>query len=292
MARRRLLFAFEGAAELNLSETEAVAKFVGGCSELFEFLAARRVQEIELFSAVGEITESRAEQSNFSCFVAMRVKEREKGALNVCVEMHRLGHGARTSIGVEPGVTNGESNRAGGKARFAQALASFLRKMAEHGIQRGQVVGIFAKGVIVRNGFGLRVDDEFVGIAAAGFAIERRPPLTENLFQLVRGMFGKLCYGFNAEGAKGALGDFADAGNFADGKRREEFSFLAGCNPYEAARFGLIACHFCGEARRREAAGAGKPGLARDGTKQFVRGGERRAVHAFSAGKIEIGFVY
>ena len=55
-ARRRLLFAFQRAAELNLSETEAVAKFVGGSGELFEFLAARRVQEIELFSAVGEIT--------------------------------------------------------------------------------------------------------------------------------------------------------------------------------------------------------------------------------------------
>ena len=54
----------------------------------------------------------------------------------------------------------------------------------------------------------------------------------------------------------------------------------------------MIARHFCGEARRREAAGAGKAGLSRDGTKQFVRGGERRAVHAFRAGKIEIGFVH
>ncbi len=239
-----------------------------------------------------EITQSRAEQSNFSFFVAMRVKEREKGALNVRVEMYWLGHGARASVCIESGVTNGESERAGGKARFAQALARFLRKVAEHGMERGQIVRVFAEGVIVRDRLGFRVDDEFVRIAATGFAIERRPPLTENLFQLFGGMFGQLCDGFNAECAEGALGDFADPGNFADGKRREEFSFLAGRNPDEAARFGLIARHFCGETRRREAAGAGKPGLARDGTKQFVRGGERRAVHTFSAGKIEIGFVY
>src|SRR5438552_1968422 len=222
----------------------------------------------------------------------MRFKEREKGALNVRVEMHWLGHGARASVRIESGVTNGESKRAGGKARFAQALARFLRKVAEHGMEREQIVRVFAEGVVVRDGFGLRVDDEFVRIAAAGFTIERRPPLTENLFQFFRGMFGKLCDGFNAECAEGAFGDFADTGNFADGKRREEFSFLAGCNPDEAAGFSLIARHFCGEARRREAAGAGKAGLTRDSTKQFVRGGERRAVHALGAGKIEIGFVY
>src|SRR5437870_11807058 len=117
----------------------------------------------------------------------MLVKEREKGALNVCVEMHGLGHGARASVRIESGVTNGESERACGKARFAQALASVLRKMAEPGIQRGQVVGIFAQGAAVRDGGGFRVDDEFVRIAAAGFAITRRPPCTDNRFQLARG---------------------------------------------------------------------------------------------------------
>ncbi len=53
----------------------------------------------------------------------------------------------------------------------------------------------------------------------------------------------------------------------------------------------MIRGDFGGEAGGGESAGAGKTGLARDGAKKFVSGGERRAVEAFGAGKVEIGFV-
>ncbi len=49
-------------------------------------------------------------------------------------------------------------------------------------MERGEIVRVFAEGVVVRDGFGLGVDDEFVGIAAACLAIERRTPLTKNIF--------------------------------------------------------------------------------------------------------------
>ena len=97
--------------------------------------------------------------------------------------------------------------------------------------------------------------------------------------------------GFDAERAESAFGDFADPGNFAYGERREKFCLLAGCNPDEAARLSLIAGNFCGQPSCGKATGAGKAGFARDGAKQFVRGGERWAVHALGAGEIEIGFI-
>jgi hypothetical protein len=102
---------------------------------------------------------------------------------------------------------------------------------------------------------------------------------------------GELFDSFNAEGAEGAFGDFADAGNFADGKRSEETGFHTGCDPDEAARLALIGGDFGGEAGGGESAGAGKTGLFGDGAKKFVGSGERRAVEAFGAGEVEIGFV-
>jgi len=240
---------------------------------------------------VREIGESGAEQADLAFLVAVFVKKRAKNALNVLVEVQRLRAGARARVGVKTGVANGQRERTRGEAGFAKALARFLRKMAEHGKERGEIVRVFAEGVIVRNGFWFGVDDEFVRIAAARFAVKRRSPPAENLFKFFRGMFGELRDGFDAERAKGAFGDFADAGNFAHRKRRQKLCFLAGSNPDEAARFSLIAGDFCGEAGGGEAAGAGKAGFARNGAKQFVRGGERRAVHALGAGEIEVGFV-
>src|SRR5215470_9242966 len=113
--------------------------------------------------------------------------------------------------------------------------------MAEKREKSREIIGVFAESVIVRNGFGFSVDDEFVGIAAASLAVERRAPLAEDVFEFFCGDFGELRDGFDAERAKGTFGDFTDARNFSDGKRREEFCFLARRDPDESARLGLIA---------------------------------------------------
>lgn len=63
--------------------------------------------------------------------------------------------------------------------------------------------------------------------------------------------------GFDAEGAKGSFGDFANAGNFADGKRSEESRFHPGSDPDETARLALIGGDLGGEAGGGESARAG-----------------------------------
>src|SRR5260370_12244545 len=87
--------------------------------------------------------------------------------------------------------------------------------MTEHRGHRIQIVGVFAESVIVRNRFWLRVNHEFVGIAAARLAIEGCAPLAEYAFQFFLWHGRDLLDGFYAEGAKRAFRDFADAGNFS-----------------------------------------------------------------------------
>jgi len=143
----------------------------------------------------------------------------------------------------------------------------------------------------MRDGFGFRINEEFVGIAAAGFAIERGAPLAEDFLEFFLGVRGKLFHGFDAEGAKSAFGDFADTRNLADGKRGEEARFHARSDPDETAGFTLIGGDFGSEASGGEAARTRQAGLSCDGAKEFVGGGEWRAVEAFGTGEIEVGFV-
>src|SRR6266571_71618 len=133
---------------------------------------------------------------------------------------------------LEAGVTDRQSKRARGEARFAKAFASFLRKMAEHRGQRVGIVRVFAEGVVVRNGFRLGIDHKFVGIAAARFAVKRSAPLAENLFELFLRNGGDLLDRLDAERA---LRDFADAGNLSNRKGSEEALLAARRNPHEAA---------------------------------------------------------
>jgi len=181
--------------------------------------------------------------------------------------------------------------RSRGETGFAQALARFLRKMAEHRGQGVRVVGIFSEGVIVRNRFRLGVDDKFVGIAAARFAIQRRTPLAENLFEFLLRNSGDLFDSFDAEGAKRALRDFADAGNFSHRQLCEKSLFGCLQGPRRGRAAWLDPTQLRNEPRRSEAAGAGKSGGASDRSKQLV-GQPRAAVRAsLGAGEIEIGFV-
>ena len=145
--------------------------------------------------------------------------------------------------------------------------------------------------MILRNGFGFGIEDEFVGIAAAGFAIEGGAPLAENFLEFFLGERGDLLDGFDSESAQSFFGDFADAGDFSDGEWREKLRFAAGRNPHEAARFALVGCDLGDEAGGGQAAGTRESGFTGDGAKKFVGRGERRSVEAFRPGEIEIGFV-
>src|SRR6266581_6774701 len=171
---------------------------------------------------------------------------------------------------LEAGVTDRQSKRARGEARFAKAFASFLRKMAEHRGQRVGIVRVFAEGVVVRNGFRLGIDHKFVGIAAARFAVKRSAPLAENLFELFLRNGGDLLDRLDAERAERALRDFADAGNLSNRKGSEEALLAARRNPNEAARLGLIRCDFGDQTSRGEAAGARKTRSSGDRSKQFI----------------------
>jgi hypothetical protein len=232
-----------------------------------------------------------AEEADFAFGIAMVAEEIEEDGEDVGIELGGFGIGFGAGVSIEACVADGKGESARGEAGFAKALAGFLGEVTEHSFHFGEVEGVCAERVIVGDGFGFGVDEEFIGIAAARFAVESGAPLAKDFFEFFLGVGGELFDGFDAEGAKGALGDFADARNFADRERCEEAGFHAGCDPDQAAGFALIRGDFGGEACGREAAGAGKTSLLRDGAEEFVGRGEGWAMEAFGAGEIEVGFV-
>jgi hypothetical protein len=286
-----IVVAAEGGAELDGGESESVAEVVGSLGELFEFFAAIRLEEIELLAAVGERREGGAEEADFAFRIAVVTEEVEENGENIGIELRGLEKGFGARVGVEAGVANGEGESASREAGFAKALAGFLGEMTEHGFHFGEVGSVLAKSVIVGNGFGLGINEEFVGIASARFTVEGGAPLAEDFFKFFLGVRGELFDRFDAEGAQGALCDLADAGNFADRKRSEEAGLHAGGDPDKAAGLALIGSDFGGEASGGEAAGAGQAGLLRNSAEEFVCGGKRWTVEAFRAGEIEVGFI-
>ena len=264
---------------------------IGGFGELFEFFAAIGFEEVELLSAVREGGERDAEEADFALRVAMLAEESEEDGEDVGVELRGFRQSFGAGVGFESGVTDRQCKAARGEAGLAETLAGFLGEVAEHGFHFGDVGSVFAEGVIVGDGFGLGVDEEFVGVAAAGLAVERGAPLTKDFFEFFLRVRSELLDGFDSEGAKSAFGNFADAGNFADRERSEETGFHAGGDPDEAAGLALIGGYLGGEAGGGESAGAGKTGLPRDRAKKSVGGGQRRAVEALGAGEVEIGFI-
>src|SRR5882762_6579451 len=173
------------AAELHFAESEAIAKPVRGAGELFQSCAALRFEQIQLLVAVRKSAEAYAKQPDFSGRIAVHAKEFLKHSEDICVETCGLAERLGSRMRFETCVAKGRCEGSCGKAGFAEALAGLLRKMAEHRGQRDGILGVFAKGVVVRDGLRLRIDHEFVGIAASRFAIQRRSPLPENRFQLL-----------------------------------------------------------------------------------------------------------
>src|SRR2546430_16408799 len=186
------------AAKLYFAEAKTVAETVRCAGEFFQLGAAFGVQQIELRITVSQPAEADSKEADFSRHVAMDSKRFLKPGKSIRMEPRRFSQSLGARVRVKAGVANRQRERARGETGFAQAFAGFLRKMAEHGGQSVHVVGVFAKRVIVRNRFWLSVDDKFVGIAAARFAIQRRAPLAENAFQLFLGHGRNLLDSFNA----------------------------------------------------------------------------------------------
>src|SRR5712672_974011 len=115
--------------------------------------------------------EAYTKQADFAPLIAVSVKKLLEYGKNVGIELGRFTKRLRARVRIEASVTNGERKSARGQASFAKALAGLLRKVTEHRSERDRVVRVFTERVIVRNGFGLGVDYEFVGVAAARFAV-------------------------------------------------------------------------------------------------------------------------
>src|SRR6266699_4675061 len=177
------VFPAKRAAELHLVESKAVAQRIGCPRELVQFCAPRWIEQIELFVSVREPAERYAQQTDFPLRITVFAKQRKKGSECVRVKLDRLRQCFRSRVSVEAGVTNRESERPRRQSRLAQAFAGLLRKVAEHGFERNDVSRVFTKRVVVRNGFRLGIQNEFVGIAAARFAVQCRSTLPKDFFE-------------------------------------------------------------------------------------------------------------
>ena len=135
-------FVGEGAAELEFGEAEAVAQFVGGAGEAFEFFAAIRVEKIELVLRSGrrEFGKSHTDEADFLRGVPGASELRLNGCEDDGIEIGRFGERFGARDGFEIGVAQRERDGAGVKAGIAQALRGFLAEIAERGIEPGAVV--------------------------------------------------------------------------------------------------------------------------------------------------------
>src|SRR5213080_3493472 len=154
------------------AKTKTVAETVRGAGEFFQFCAVIGIQQIELFAAMSQPAEADPEEPDLSFLVPMSSKEFLKHGKNVGIETRRFSQCFGACVRIKAGVANRQREGARGEAGFAQALRGFLRKMAEHGRESVRIVCVLAKSMIVRDRFWLGIDDKFVRIAAARFAVK------------------------------------------------------------------------------------------------------------------------
>src|SRR5579862_8632999 len=150
----------------------------------------------------------------------MQVKKLARRVEEERIEMGRFRQRFCARDGLESRVANRERHGARVQAGIAQALARFLAEAAQHGVEHGAIGGVLAKRVTMRNGFWLGIDEKFVGIFAARLAVERCAPLAELVFETLERNAGELADRLDFQIVKRRFGDFSNAGNAADAKRR------------------------------------------------------------------------
>ena len=207
------------------------------------------------------------------------------------VEVGRFGQRVAARDGREIRIAQRERNRSRVKRRIAQTLRRLLAQITERGFQQLAVVRIFAERLIVRKRFWLGIDEKFIGVNAARFAVERRAPLPKSFFQAFQRNSLQLRDRFDAQAFQGRFRHFPNARNAPHRQRRKKYRFASRRNPDQPARFGLIAGDFCDQARRAQSARARQAGRRSDFQQKFVRCGERRPVQPLRSGEVEICLV-
>src|SRR5260221_10506008 len=100
---------------------------------------------------MSEAAERYTEQPHFSLRVAVLAKLRQKHCENVCIKLDWISQCFRSSVGIKAGVANRQRKGPRGQPRLTQPFARLLRQMAEQRLHFGDIIGIFTKGVILRN---------------------------------------------------------------------------------------------------------------------------------------------
>src|ERR1700682_84108 len=144
--------------------------------------------------------------------------------------------------------------------------------MAQYRGQSRRIIRVFVERVILRNGFGFRIDYKLGRGATTRFSIQRRPPLPENLLKFFLRLRRNLLHRFNSQRTQSSFGDFSDAWNFSHRKRRQKSLFASRRNANESPRLALIRGHFSHQPRRSEAAGTWQTGSARNAAQGFSGG--------------------
>ena len=127
-------------------------------------------------------------------------------------------------------------------------------KAHQRGFELADVGRVFIVGVLVADGLGADVSSDFgiepsSSIFPASLAGEGETPLSKAIGEVGFFEAGQISDFLDAEGVQVSFHDFADAGNFADVERGEEFGFFAGNDAEHSIGLGLGGRDFRDQAR-------------------------------------------
>src|SRR5258706_13598453 len=102
----------ERAAEFHGIEAEAIAQIIRGARQLCELGAALGGEQVELLRAMRQAAQAYTQQADFAAMVAVFAEKFLEHVENIGIELRWLAERSRARVGVKPGVTNGEGERA------------------------------------------------------------------------------------------------------------------------------------------------------------------------------------
>jgi len=158
------------------------------------------------------------------------------------------------------------------EAGFAEALAGLLRKMAQHCASAFESSVSFAERVIMRNRFRLRVNHEFIGIAAARLAISAPFPIARNRFQFFL-WHGPICSTVSVPSARNARSVIRRCPGSFEREGVRGIALRARAQPTPVRAVLLIGRDSRPGELLQSWPEQGRCGRLRDRSKQFVRSG-------------------
>src|SRR5467141_5143348 len=155
--------------------------------------------------------------------------------------MCRLTERVCTRDRLESRIANRECDRRSAQSSIAEPLHRFLAKQAERRVERGAIIRVKRKRLVVGDRFRLGVDEKLVRVAAARLAVQRRAPAAEILLELFLCGGRKLRNDLNPQRVQRRFGDLADPRNAPHTEGREKRFLASSRDPQQASWFGLIA---------------------------------------------------